>query len=348
MVIIGVLLLLVLFGGMVGAVMYVMKKTDPKNVDSSLRDDISTAQEYLPFVDIRDSMIMMGNHDYRAVLEVSSINYDLKSAKEKDIIEMSYTRFLNSLTFDITIFIATREIDNTSFLELMNEDYSRSVQEYPELREYAEQNLRDMAELNDYLGVTRQKKKYVIISYNEANALSMQNDQEKYDHSMKEVATRARIIQEGLSAVGLSSQLLKTPDILDLVVRTYHRSGKSHANEIWSKEYTNMIVEGEAVSTENNLTDGEHLDLILKEMEERLHTSILSNQDATQSTKEHAQYAYELVRNLRRDETLDGLKENIQEDYYRQFENNIVGVKKNEAKKQKPATSVVDEEYDQF
>lgn len=278
MIIIGILLMVLMFGGMIGGLLYVLKKTDPSKVDTSVRTDITTAQEFLPFQRIKDSMLHMGNHTYRAIIEVSSINYDLKTEKEQRVIEMSYTQFLNSLMFPITIFISTREIDNTQFIKDLREDYENTLKDYPEMIEYANENLGDMTTLNAQLGTTRHKKKYIIVSYDEANELSMQTDDEKYEHSAKELATRARIIQEGLMNLNIQTKVMTTPDILELMISTYHRNGFNYSDEIWNKNYLSMIVEGEKNYFGNDLATQDQLDLFVKEFENRVKTIFLDDE----------------------------------------------------------------------
>lgn len=288
MIVIGIILMLVMFGGMIGGLLYVLKKSDPKKVDTSLRSDIETAQEFLPFTDIQDSMIHMGHHNYRAIVEVSSINYDLKTEKEQRVIEMSYTQFLNSLMFPITIFISTKEMDNRQYMKDLQEDYEAMLVDYPDMVDYANANLNDMMTLNYQLGTTRQKKKYVIIPYDEANELSMQSDEEKYEHSAKELATRSRIIQEGLLNLGIQTRVLKTPDILELMIATYHRDGFNYSDEVWNKNYLSMIVEGERNYFNHDFSEADSLEVFKSEFEEKVKTAILGNEDVSQDIKDKA------------------------------------------------------------
>lgn len=289
LIVVGVLVLLLLFGGLGGAAWYVIKKTDAEVADTSTRKDIETAQEFLPFIDIKDSMIHMGNNQYRAILEVSSINYDLKTDKEQRVIEMSYSQFLNSLMFPITMFISTREIDNTSYLKRLKDDYEAMLEVYPEMYEYANSNIQDMTTLNQQLGTTRQKKKYIIIPYDEANELSMQSDDEKYEYSGRELATRAKMIQEGLMNINIQTNVLTTQEILELMVTTYHRNGTSHAEEIWSKEYLSMIVEGEKNYFGNDLSDADQLEIFLKEFKNKLESSFLKGWDVDPDARKKAE-----------------------------------------------------------
>ena len=125
------LIMLVVFGG-VGAVAFIMiRKVDPKNKDVSEKSDIKTAQEFLPFEDITNNMIVLGQHRYRAVLNCSSTNYQLKTAGEREQIEMSFQRFLNTITFPVTFFMQTKVIDNSKRMEDLKRDAERTVREFP-------------------------------------------------------------------------------------------------------------------------------------------------------------------------------------------------------------------------
>lgn len=318
MIIIGLILMVLLFGGMIFGTVTVLKKTDPKQVDTSLRDDITTAQEFMPFVDLKDSMIHLGNHDYRAVLECTSINFDLKTEKEQQIIKMVYTQFLNSLTFPITIFIATREIDNAEFTEKLKVDYEDVIGDFPSLAEYADQNFKDMQNLNHQLGVTRHKKKYIIIEYNEANLMTMQNDEEKYAQSGRELANRARVIEEGLMNLGVKTTALNTRDLIDLMVRTYHRNGKSHSEQIWNKDFTSMIVEGGDSMTEGQLSSDEKLDVFISGLEEKLKSDIFFNDATTSEGKMKADEVFKELRKIRK-----GLSKNFLTDEQKKYNNEL-------------------------
>ena len=84
------LFMFIIFGAMGFALYLIIKKVDPKNRDITERNDITSAQEFLPFEDITNNMIVLGNHKYRAVLVCSSTNYQLKTAGEREQIEMAF------------------------------------------------------------------------------------------------------------------------------------------------------------------------------------------------------------------------------------------------------------------
>jgi hypothetical protein len=65
-------------------------------------------------------------HDYRALLEVSSVNYALKTAGEQEAILAGYRAFLNGLTFPVQLLVRVRLLDLISYSEqirsMMNQD----------------------------------------------------------------------------------------------------------------------------------------------------------------------------------------------------------------------------------
>lgn len=251
--------------GLFGAVVYLMvKKVDPHNQDATEKESIASAQEFLPFEDITNNMIILGNHKYRAVLSCSSTNYQLKTAAEREQIEMAFQRFLKTITFPVTIFMQTKVIDNTARLTDLKEDVSKTINDFPNMTTYAEQYLKDMANLNQAIGNNQQKKRYIIVTYDDAGALGTLSDEEKNIYAEKEIQNRCISIISNLQAVGVHAEIMKTPELIELVYSCYHRDDYSYAEAISQKEPFALFVDG----TEDKFKDlpkTKLLDLILGE-----------------------------------------------------------------------------------
>ena len=270
------LIMLVVFGG-VGAVAFIMiRKVDPKNKDVSEKSDIKTAQEFLPFEDITNNMIVLGQHRYRAVLNCSSTNYQLKTAGEREQIEMSFQRFLNTITFPVTFFMQTKVIDNSKRMEDLKRDAERTVREFPNMNSYAEQYMKDMANLSTVIGNNQQKKRYIIVTYDDAGALGTLSEEEKVVHAEKELQHRCNGIISNLQAVGVRAEVLKTPELIELVYSCYYRDDYSYSEAIANKEPFALFVEGEDDKFKE-LPKMKLLDLILGEAINKIE---LSNLDA--------------------------------------------------------------------
>ena len=76
--------------------------------------------------------MVLKNGTLRAVLMVSSVNFELKSSQEQEAIVASYQNFLNSLDFPVQILVSSRRLDIDPYLELL--DQKEKTQENELLR----------------------------------------------------------------------------------------------------------------------------------------------------------------------------------------------------------------------
>ena len=54
-----------------------------------------STQQFLEISDIREGIVILKNHSFRAILMVSSVNFDLKSEEEQRAIIFQFQTFLN-------------------------------------------------------------------------------------------------------------------------------------------------------------------------------------------------------------------------------------------------------------
>ena len=277
------LIMVALFGGIGLIVLLVIKKVSPASTDPSQKVDIKKAQEFLPFNDISNNMIIIGAHKYRAVLTCSSTNYQLKTAGEREQIEMAFQRFLNTITFPITLFMQTKVLDNTVRLAELKKDCDSIVNEFPNIKNYAEQYQKDMANLTQIIGNNQQKKRYIIVTYDDVDALGTLSEDEKAIHAEKEIQHRCNQIISNLQAVGVKATMMKTPELIELIYSCYNRDDYSYANAIAEKEPFSMFVEGEEDKFED-LPKAKLLDLILGEAINKITLSNIDSDPGGQKT----------------------------------------------------------------
>jgi hypothetical protein len=80
-----------------------------------------SAQDFVDVSEIKDNVVILKNGTLRAVLMVSSINFELKSSQEQEAIVASYQNFLNSLDFPVQVLVSSRRLDINPYLELLTE-----------------------------------------------------------------------------------------------------------------------------------------------------------------------------------------------------------------------------------
>ena len=71
-----IIILLVFIGCIIGVIIFAIKKANAQTLIASDDTVEDSTQSLLPFEDIRDSMIHLGNDQYRAVLVCTSVNYN--------------------------------------------------------------------------------------------------------------------------------------------------------------------------------------------------------------------------------------------------------------------------------
>lgn len=285
------------FGAMVGLACWQIKKTNPNNIGTSNKNNIDTAQDFLPFEDIKDSIIHLGMHQYRAIIKCNSINYNLKTEREQDIIELSYQRFLNSLSHPISMFVQTRTMDNTNMMKNLKEDILKSIEDFPVLGEYGNVFYESMDDIYNEIGNNKEKNKYIIVPFNDAIALTNSSEQEKYEYAIKEIQSRCQIIIDGLQGIGIHSRVLNTKEVADLIYSSYHKDNASQIDNIINGEFMSMMVEGEDKLGE--VTDVGRLDWILYEAQLRLETELANEKSASSEVKKKAIDAINELNNLR-------------------------------------------------
>ncbi len=67
--------------------------------------------------EVKDGILCLPNNLYSGILETSSVNFELKSISEQEILLYSFETFLNSLPCPIQILVRTREVVLEEYLE---------------------------------------------------------------------------------------------------------------------------------------------------------------------------------------------------------------------------------------
>jgi len=77
----------------------------------------SDSRNQIAIKKISDNILVLPNEEYRVILETSSINFELKSEEEQDVIIDSFQNFLNALPCPLEILVRVREVDVDKYVE---------------------------------------------------------------------------------------------------------------------------------------------------------------------------------------------------------------------------------------
>lgn len=180
---------------------------------------------------IRDDILVLRNGELRAVLEVTALNFALKSEEEQAAIIYQYQAFLNSLQFPIQIVVQSRRLDLTNYITGLQNRISQTAS--PLMRNQIADYL-DFINRLITLGSIMEKHFYVVVplatSAIRARHLFGQllkretikiNEKDLADAKGK-LVDRTGTIQTGLSGLGLSVRQLKNNEIQKLLHSTYN------------------------------------------------------------------------------------------------------------------------------
>ena len=269
------LVFVVIIGGLVFMVMRTMKKLNADSKGVAVKSSsMKTAHDFLPFASIENDVIDLGGYQYRMVIEVSSTNYILKNPQEQEVLEISYRNFLNSISYPFSIFIQTREIDLNAVIGNLKRDINETCKTFPGLREYGEVYYKYIVSLKERTGCTKQKRKFIIVPYDETIKMPELDDGAKKSYSHEQIYERALQVVDGLATLGLTGHVLETNEIVELFYSLTHRNDDTIVDYIANGSYMSEYVKGR---NKSHAVDAlEEAIQIIQEAENKFNVQVMS------------------------------------------------------------------------
>src|SRR5665811_2126717 len=84
-----------------------------------------SSRRQIQIKEVKDNILILPDNQFRMVIETSSINFELKSEEEQDVLIDNFQNFLNSLPSSLQILIRIREVDIDNYLERVGESKTR-------------------------------------------------------------------------------------------------------------------------------------------------------------------------------------------------------------------------------
>lgn len=237
-----ILIPVILFGTIGGISFYFIRKSGYMGNDKSRSKSVESVQEFLPFEGIDEDCLIIEGGKYRKIIECSSTNYALKTDEEQVSIEMIFQRFINSLTFPVVFFLQTRVIDNAKRLMLLHEDASVIKRTFPMLEDYADRYMEEMRHVNEFIGNSTQKKRFIIVPFDEAVAIDGLTEEDQAAYIKKELDNRCDIVMSGLASLGVKTHVLDRGEIVELLYSSFYRDDYSYSENLTNEEALSMLV----------------------------------------------------------------------------------------------------------
>lgn len=177
------------------------------------RSTKGSARSQMQIKEVKDGILVLPGKRYRLVIETSSINLELKSEDEQDVLIESFQNFLNALPSEIQILIRVREVDIGRYLEGIEKVKEKEKETiYKKQLDNYTLFVKNLVSGNKILS----RRFYIVIPYT--------NPEKSEDfHTILEHLNVSRdIIVRGLEKLGMKAKQLDTFEILNLFYSFYN------------------------------------------------------------------------------------------------------------------------------
>src|SRR3989344_1533930 len=172
-----------------------------------------SSRRQIQIKEVRDGILVLPSNQYRLVIETSSINFELKSEAEQDVLIESFQNFLNSLPCPLQMLIRVREVDIDRYLDqISHSKKSEKEKVYKDQIENYSEFIKEIVSGNKILS----RRFYVVIPYHHM-------DRNKDFNLIKEqIHLNRDIVLRGIEKLGMKARQLDSIELLDLFYSFYN------------------------------------------------------------------------------------------------------------------------------
>ena len=210
------------------------------------RDNPNTTQGTLLISEARDSVVIMKDGSFRAVVACKSINFALMSESERTGVEIAYQNFLDSLQFTTQILIRSQRIDIAPYLDKLidqrrhtdNMLLGRLMDSYIDFIDELSQeaNIMDKSFFivipyytSSEAEQAVQETKNFFKSFSRTHTIQTTRiDRATYDKAITEISSRVDRVISGLYEMGVQAVRLNTNQLGQLYYNFYNPSESIH------------------------------------------------------------------------------------------------------------------------
>ena len=206
--------------------------------------ETSSSQSLISLQQIKKGVIILKSGSLRSVLEVSGINFDLKSEEEQSSVLMSWRNLINNLDFPLQVIAHSRRVNIESYLNFLQEKIDQETNNLLKLQgEDYHTFIKGLVTGNNIM----KKKFYVIVPYDpimiktktilsqiaeayktllnlrhQAFSATIPLSDESFNQHYQQLMIRQNNIITNLTRMGLQSHPLTTKELIELFFNSYN------------------------------------------------------------------------------------------------------------------------------
>lgn len=173
-----------------------------------------SSRNQIAIKEVRDGILVLPNNEHRLIIETSSVNFELKSEAEQDVLIDSFQTFLNSLPSQLQILIRIREVDIDQYVDSI------------EMLKESETEPQYLEQINDYTKFIRQlvsgnkilsRKFYIVLPY------KPENNKNAFDLAKTQLTLTQDMVIKALEKLGMKARTLNSLKVLNLFYSFYNK-----------------------------------------------------------------------------------------------------------------------------
>ncbi len=178
-----------------------------------------SSQDFVPINDIKEGVVILKSGEYRAVLIASSVNLALKSEDEQLATISGFQSFLNSLDFNIEIYVQSRRFDIEPYIETLNQSLANTENDLlrMQISEYIEFIKRFVGEHN-----IMTKRFFVVVPYLPSILSGLDNKSDIFFRNREQLSERVSVVAQGLSRIGVKSSQLNDAELAEMYYNIFN------------------------------------------------------------------------------------------------------------------------------
>ena len=206
--------------------------------------ETSSSQSLISLQQIKKGVVILKSGSLRSVLEVSGINFDLKSEEEQSSVLMSWRNLINNLDFPLQVVAHSRRVNIESYLNFLQERISQETNNLLKLQgEDYHTFIKGLVTGNNIM----KKKFYVIVPYDpimlktktilsqiaeayktllnlrhQAFSVTIPLSDESFNQHYQQLIIRQNNIITNLTRMGLQTKPLTTKELIELFFNSYN------------------------------------------------------------------------------------------------------------------------------
>lgn len=205
-----------------------------------------STKKVVEIADIKDNIILLKDGSLRSLLEISAINFDLRSSEEQTAIIQAFQNFLNAVDFPLQLAVHSRRYSMDEYFAVVDEaanstqnellkiqaaEYSKFIKELLELSNIMSKKFFISLPFYVYEAPSKTGLFQSLKSIIKPSQVARQINPEQLETYKTQLQQRANLVYDGLVGLGLKVRPLERDELINLFYGIYNMTLEKKINQ---------------------------------------------------------------------------------------------------------------------